>query len=157
MAQKNRELRKESNSVRRETEVMVHHGPLPDPATFQQYNKVIPDAAERIMNIYESEVSHRHNLESEQIELHKKKLELERLQLSIEKNYADSEARNSLLGILSAFLLSVLVIGGGMYMIVATEHSIAGTLFSGVGLASLIGMFIRGTKIKHEDKKKSPQ
>jgi len=42
-------------------------GPLPPPVILQQYDTVIPGAAERILAMAEGETTHRRNLESQQL------------------------------------------------------------------------------------------
>ena len=41
----------------------THSGPLPTPEMLAQYNEIIPNGAERIMNQWENQQSHRHFLE----------------------------------------------------------------------------------------------
>jgi uncharacterized membrane protein len=38
-------------------------GPLPPPDIFRAYGEIVPDAPERILRVFESEVEHRHDLE----------------------------------------------------------------------------------------------
>ena len=41
----------------------VHSGPLPAPGMFQEYEKVLPGAADRIMAMAEKEANHRHPID----------------------------------------------------------------------------------------------
>ena len=52
-----------------------------------------------------------------------------------------------------AFVISLVSIACGAYMIIATDHEILGTLFSGAGLAPLVGNFLRDTRSHHNDAK----
>jgi len=42
----------------------IHSGPLPDAETLEQYNRIIPNGAERIMQLVEREAAHRHEQHS---------------------------------------------------------------------------------------------
>lgn len=42
----------------------LHSGPLPDPLTLQQYNEIVPGAAERILQMAEKEQLNRHQIDS---------------------------------------------------------------------------------------------
>jgi len=44
-----------------------HEGPLPPPAILQQYDTVVPGAAERIIAMAEGEVAHRRSIEVQQV------------------------------------------------------------------------------------------
>lgn len=124
----------------------VHKGPLPDPYTFEQYDKVVPGAADRILTKFEQQVDHRLDMERRQAEDMQAKT-------AIEKEYADSETKIALYGVIFAFIISLVSIGCGAYMIIATDHEILGTLFSGAGLAPLVGNFLRDTRSHHNESK----
>jgi len=133
-------------------EFKLHQGPLPDPVTFGEYDKVLPGASERIMTMCEQEANHRHLMDKEQIIIQNRKIDDAQKHTGIEKEYADSETNIAMLGVVFAFVISLVIIAGGMYMIIATDHFVMGTLFSGVGIAPLIGSFIQGTRTHHSDK-----
>ena len=40
------------------------HGPLPPPDALAQYEEVVPGAGDRILQVYERQVEHRHRMES---------------------------------------------------------------------------------------------
>ena len=129
-----------------EIKATVHKGPLPDPYTFEQYDKVVPGAADRILTKFEQQVDHRLDMERRQAEDMQAKT-------AIEKEYADSETKIALYGVIFAFVISLVSIACGAYMIIATDHEILGTLFSGAGLAPLVGNFLRDTRSHHNDAK----
>lgn len=56
-------------------------------------------------------------------------------------------------GVIFAFIISLVSIACGAYMIIATDHEILGTLFSGAGLAPLVGNFLRDTRSHHNESK----
>ena len=124
--------------------VQVHSGPLPDPETMQRYNEILPGTAERIIKVFESEVQHRHNIETERLSLAKE-------QIHIQEEYAQIDSRNSLLGLIFAFILGIGTIGGGVYITI-TKSPYGGIFLSAVGLSSLVGTFIYGTRRKAEKK-----
>lgn len=129
-----------------EIKATVHKGPLPDPYTFEQYDKVVPGAADRILTKFEQQVDHRLDMERRQAEDMQAKT-------AIEKEYADSETKIALYGVIFAFIISLVSIGCGAYMIIATDHEILGTLFSGAGLAPLVGNFLRDTRSHYNESK----
>ena len=67
-----------------------YSGPLPPPQALEQYNRAVPNGAERIMAMAEKELDHRHTLETKVI---------------------NGRIRAELLGTISALVLAVLVLG----------------------------------------------
>ena len=61
----------------------IHAGPLPPPKQLSEYEEICPGAAERIIQMAESQITHRQELE---------------------KLAANTNARNSLLGICCGFI-----------------------------------------------------
>ena len=51
-------------------------GPLPHPSLLEQYNKVIPNAAERILRMAEQEGEHRHYIERELVDAQASQLKM---------------------------------------------------------------------------------
>lgn len=51
------------------------------------------------------------------------------------------------LGVVFAFLIGVLTLCLGAYLVLQ-NHDIAGTIFAGAGLTSLVGAFIYGTRLR---------
>jgi uncharacterized membrane protein len=107
-----------------------YSGPLPPPSALEHYNNIIPNGAERIMAMAEQQSRHRQ--------------ELEKLALS-------TDSRNSLLGIISGFIIGlVTVISGG---IIAYNGLVwPGTIFGSVGLVGLVSVFIYGTKQRRQER-----
>lgn len=112
---------------KRTSEETHFSGPLPPPEMLEQYNKGVPDAANRILVMAEKQAEHRRYCEKKQV---------------------DTESRDSLLGILSALIVSIVIlITGTVIVIVAggVVGTIAGTLLNLTGIATIIGTFLRGT------------
>jgi len=99
-------------------------GPIPPPAMLEKYNQVVPGAAERILKLAEDQSSHRQNIETIVIK---------------------SDSRNSLFGVFSALIISLGVIYLA-YFAIKENYPAAGVIFSALGLSSLVGTFIYGTR-----------
>ena len=95
-------------------------GPLPPPETMMQYEQVIKGAANRIFVMAEDEAKHRRAAEMRLITIHT-------------------------MGIVFAFLVTVIIMGLGAYVIIQ-GHGVAGTILCGTGVTGLIGTFVYGTK-----------
>jgi uncharacterized membrane protein len=118
-----------------------YSGPLPRPEDLKVYNEIIPNAAERILRMAEENAKHRHQLE---------KFELE-TEAGLAKSAIKIESRNSLLGLLFAFIICILAIGGGIYTAIIGAH-LAGSFISIAALTSLVGAFIVGSKQRSKEK-----
>ena len=73
----------------------LHVGPIPNAEQLAKYESIFPGAADRIIAMAEKQSNHRHD---------------------IEKTIIKSNARDSLIGVLSAFILGVLTIVGGIFL-----------------------------------------
>lgn len=124
----------------------LHKGPLPDPITLEQYNKVDPKASAMILSVFKEQANHRMQME---------KMQMQNLQAqtAIDKKYAEDEIALARRGVNYAFILSLLVIAAGFYLIAFSGHEIIGTLFSGVGLSPLVSRFIKDTRNHPKEKK----
>ncbi|CAM2079611.1 MAG: hypothetical protein NSGCLCUN01_03832 [uncultured Clostridium sp.] len=100
-------------------------GPLPHPSVLSGYDKVCPGAADRIIQMAEKQIVHRHEMESSFLKAH---------------------SRNSWLGIIFAFILGIVITVGGI-ICVLNDKQISGLIFGGTGLASVIFAFINGTRM----------
>jgi uncharacterized membrane protein len=108
----------------------AHSGPLPHPQILHGYNQIVPGAAERILSLAENQQAHRHRLESQAMQI---------------------ESRNSLLGIISAFVLSVVtVLTGGFVAYSGAQWP--GVVLGSSGLASVVGVFIYGTQQRRKER-----
>jgi uncharacterized membrane protein len=104
-------------------------GPLPPPEIFEKYNAVVPNAAERILCMAENQSNHRQKLEM---------------------IVAKCGARDSLLGVVFAFLICIAAIFTGGYVVLQGK-SVAGSIISCSGLGGVITTFIYGTRSKREE------
>ena len=116
---------------RKNGEVMAasYSGPLPPPAMFEQYNNVVPGAAERILQMAEKQSEHRHD---------------------IENRIVRTETRKSVIGLFLAFFIVVLGIGAGAF-IVFNGKEISGLVAMFGPLAIIASIFVYREKQSKED------
>lgn len=134
-----REEQKEliSNLIR--VERNVYSGPIPPPELLRGYEEILPGTADRIIAMAEKQADHRRNLE---------------------KSVVESGARDSRLGIICGTIVCVVVCITGLLLSLITDAAALGALLSLSGMASLVGVFIHGTKsnsnerIKKDSQKK---
>ena len=106
-------------------------GPLPHPDVLRKFNEIVPGSAERIMKMAEEQSAHRKELE---------------------KKVIDSDIARSKWGQILGFIIAIT--GLGISTIIAIYGSaIAGGVI-GVGtLASLVGVFMYGSKTRRLERK----
>ena len=100
-------------------------GPLPPPDILVKYNSVVPNAAERIITMAETQAAHRQRIESKVIE---------------------SNIKNSRLGLHYGLIIGLASVLGGVVCIMYA-HEIGGT-----GLSSLVGVFVYGSIQKKKER-----
>ena len=116
-------------------------GPLPPPAILKQYDEIEPGLANRIVCMAEKEQEHRHGCENKCVK---------------------ADSRDSLLGIVSAFLICVSMIYAGVKIVLGVPHIsglLSGSVISLAGFGGVIGVIIRGTNPtwKNNNVNKDPQ
>lgn len=105
-----------------------YQGPLPHPEHFQRYDAILPGAADRILRMAEAQSRHRQ---------------------MIERREQAADVFLGWCGILSAFLICVAAIAGGVYCI-REGRAVSGTILGGAGLAAVVGAFLYGRPKKPE-------
>jgi uncharacterized membrane protein len=116
---------KPGDSIVAHTEVLyTHSGPLPEPSQLAQYENISPGAADRIISMAEKQSSHRQ---------------------FIEKTLILSNSRNSTLGVISAFVLGMVTIVGGI-VLAFHGRELSGAIIGSAGLIGLASVFIYGTR-----------
>lgn len=123
-------------------------GPLPAPVDFQRYEEILPGAANRILEIVERQQSHQHDQE-------RLALEQAGIILDIERKAATSDSRRAYLGIASGLTITLLTIGGSIYLI-ANGHDWAGLTLAGINLTGLAGVFVYGARTRRAARRRSP-
>lgn len=112
-----------------------YSGPIPPPAMLDQYNRIVPGAAERIIKMAEQQHSHRITLESKVIA---------------------SDIRNSILGVICAFVITLAVLLLAGYSIHKNQTWAAG-FFSVLGIGGLVSTFIYGTQSRRGEREQKAQ
>lgn len=103
-------------------------GPIPPPNIMKGYEDILPGSADRILKMAENQSEHRRTIESKCV---------------------NTEARDSLLGVVFAFLLSLIVVITGLLMVLLSDNNIpqiSGSLISASGVAVIVKNFIFGTR-----------
>lgn len=116
---------------------LTFQGPLPPPELLKQYDSFMPGAAERIMAMAESETRHRHSQESLAINAN---IEAQRKQLEIAEQQSISTFKSDAKGQNLGFFVSILCVGGAIYLGVNGQPWLAGVL-GGLPLAGIIRAF----------------
>ena len=70
---------------------------------------------------------------------------------SVERTRVLGDSRRAYLGLIAGFIISVLGIGGGIYLI-ATGHDWAGLALAGINLTGLAGVFVYGSKARRDER-----
>lgn len=97
----------------------IYQGDLPHPNILKGYNELYPDAAKKIIDNGIAESEHRRKMEDK---------------------YLSGNIASHKLGQFFGFIVAVLVVGGGIYLI-ATGKQIAGSILTGTTALGLIGLF----------------
>lgn len=103
-------------------------GPIPPPSIIKGYEEIMPGAAERIIAMAENQAKHRQDME---------------------KIMVNAEARDSLLGVVFAFILGVgCLVASAIIVICVPEKTgaISSAMVGITGIASIIVGFIKGTR-----------
>lgn len=130
MSTSQRKLRRKSDDMQPGNKMQVsrsqfsyNKGPLPLASELVKYNEACPGAADRIIAMAERQSEHRQVLE---------------------KTVVKSQTRNSLFGVIFAFIICVVTVIAGAYCVYNGSGWPGAALGLG-GLASICGVFIYGT------------
>ena len=118
---------------------------IPSPAVLQEYDAILPGAAERIMAMAEKRQQY-------QLAQEKELLAQEQYDLETDRRTHTNDSRKSILGLISAFVFALAGMGAGVYLIDAG--------FGGYALACLIapwailsGMFVYQIRVGRRRRK----
>ena len=100
----------------------THSGPLPDAQTLEEYNRIIPNGAERIMTVFEKQSDHR---------------------MELEKTVVRGQVFQSNVGQIFALVIGLSAIGCATYVILQ-GHEWAGSIIGVGGITGLVTAFIKG-------------
>ncbi len=122
-------------SHRDQVTIASWEGPLPPPNQLRRYEEIVPGAAERILSMTEFQARHR---------------------IQMERTVILGDSKRSYLGLGAAFILSALVIIGGIYVIVA-GYPWAGATLVGINIVGLAGVFIYGTNSRRAEREQKDE
>lgn len=105
-------------------------GPLPDPATLKAYDLALPGLAERIVQSWEAQSSHR---------------------MRLEKSVIEGDNKRANWGLASATLISLAVLGVSGVLAMHDHETVAAVL-AGVDMAALAGVFVYGTTSRKQER-----
>ena len=111
-------------------EAAYHHGPIPPSGELERYNNILPGAADRIIAMAEQQATHRQAIEA----------------IAVKTN-----ARNSTLGVISASVLGIVTIAGGVFL-GYSGHEWPGAVLGSAGLIGLASVFIYGTRSSKQER-----
>lgn len=122
-----------SHSQTPETLIAVHsvefQGPLPSPSMLEEFDRVVPGLARKIVDRSELEMQHRHKMEKQALNA----------QIEDRRAHRNSEGRGQLM----AFVIVLIVFGTGIYLILNGYPRIGGTLVTST-VVILAGAFLAG-------------
>ncbi len=101
-------------------EMELHSGPIPDPYTLQKYENISPGSADRIITMAEKQQNHR---------------------MGIEKTVIESKTRDSKLGIILGFVLSLSIFFIAAFAIILDKNIVGLSLIIG-DVSVLLGIFL---------------
>ena len=112
--------------------------PIPPPADMREYNDIVQGAAERILGMAERQAAHR-------VEMEKDNIEIEKTRMELTNTIIKDDSYLSWCGLIFGFVISMTVIGGGIYLIDA-GHDWAGAILVGINIIGLAGIFVYGSR-----------
>lgn len=124
----------------------AYSGPIPPPAILEQYNEIIPDAAERIIRMAEKNADHRQTMESAILEAN----------IEAGKRKHKEITKGQLFGIISvlaSFSIAAIALFLGNP---ATAATICGTTVVGLVTAFVSGQRPKKSNSKQENNDKDP-
>lgn len=121
-------------SISATANIQTFQGPIPPPALLQQYNAIVPNAAERIIAMAEKENQHRHAQETQALQAN---IDAQRKQLELAETQTKATFRSDACGQFLGFLVSGGCIGGCIFLAMNGQPWVAATL-AGLPLAGII-------------------
>lgn len=111
------------------TAVEYRKGPIPDADELARYRIAHPDAPEIILDEFRAQAAHRRTLELSSVSLDLKAL--------------DAAILSERMGVVCGLVIALVGFGCGTHL-VATGHSVAGTVIFGLDVGALVSAFILG-------------
>jgi uncharacterized membrane protein len=118
-------------------EASFRTGPIPDPITLEQYNRILPGAANRIVSMVEKEQEHRHRMQEKLIDAQVNDTKQERDERRLGQTFGLS------IGVVS-------IVAGSITAILASP--IAGGFIGSAGVVGLVSVFVLGRREQQNNK-----
>ena len=110
--------------------VTSYSGPIPPPALLREYDEIVPGSASRILDAWEKQSDHR---------------------MWLEKKVLRSDIWRSWIGLGAGFVAQIFTVSVGGYLVL-DGHDGAGATIATVGLASIVGTFVYGTRSQRQER-----
>lgn len=123
-------IHQEKKGLQVTAETAIFSGPIPHPRILEQYEKILPGSADRIIKMSENQSNHRQRLENFLV---------------------GNRLRNEMIGMLSGFVLAIVTIVGGIWCILIGK-ALSGLAAVITPLIGLVSVFIY-TKISDKQNK----
>ena len=127
---KHNKIQRQNNHNLYHHQAMVFSGPLPHPDVLKKFNEASPGAAEIIIKMAKDQAEHRQELE---------------------KRVISSDVKNSKLGLMFGFVISITGICAGVF-IINVGQVVAGSVISGMTIVSLVGTFVYGSQGRRRER-----
>jgi uncharacterized membrane protein len=112
-----------------------YSGPLPRPSDLQEYEKIVPGSAERILKMAETQATHRRSMESIVIR---------------------GDSRRATCGLWIGAAVAACFLGGGIFLIYE-GHDWAGITIAGLDIVSLVSVFVYGSNSRRQERSEKAQ
>ena len=127
-----RETQQKNSAISRKIEASYQFtGPLPPPVVLEQYNRILPDAADRIVSMAEREQDHRHKMQEKLIDAQIFDVKQERGERRLGQIFGLS------IGVVS-------IVSGSITAVLGAP--IAGGVIGSAGVVGLVSVFVLGRR-----------
>ncbi|QWR76163.1 DUF2335 domain-containing protein [Candidatus Magnetomonas plexicatena] len=115
------------------TQISVHTGPLPNPVTLQEYEKVMPGLAERIVLLVENEQKHKHKIDDDV--------------MSLNKDVINIESKERRLGQIFGIIIGLAGLIASV-ICASFQAQTTASIIGGTTVVGLVTVFVIGKKLK---------
>ncbi len=117
-------------SIQQLIQAQQFSGPLPHPEHLRQYEEILPGAAERILNGFERQSTHRQDLE-----------------LRVVQANIQAQTRGAWLG----FVVALTFLAGSAWLI-ANGYTLGGSILGGADIGGLVSVFVIGKREQRKER-----
>jgi uncharacterized membrane protein len=114
------------------TEATSFSGPIPPPELLKQYDEIIPNGANRILTMAESQSAHR---------------------IELEKIVIEGDDRRANWGLVCGFTFGLIVFALS-FILILYGHDWAGVALATTDLVVLVGTFVYGTRVRRQQRER---